>query len=128
MPDISQFKVSLSLIALCASSLVFFSAWIGLLRGATNILRGDGGNRVLFKRIRIHGNFVENAPLIALALLAAEGLGLGATWLWLAVASFIVGRVYHFIRYDEKDRGVGMFLTTAPGLGLGLFVLTRLWG
>ncbi len=123
MIDISTLDVSASFIALCAASLFFMTAWIGVLRGRLGILRGDGGDPTLFKRIRIHGNFVENAPLFALVLFGAEVLGAPDLWLLVAVAAFFGGRIYHFVRYDAKDRGLGMALTTAPALGLGIYVI-----
>ena len=127
MPRFETLNVSLSFIAFCAGSLFLFGAWIGPLRGKLGVLRGDGGHSDLFKRSRVHGNFVENAPLVAMVLLSAELLGLGDLWLWLAVGSFFAGRVYHYIRYDEKDRGIGMLLTTGPALALGIYVLVQVW-
>ncbi|GAA3863291.1 MAPEG family protein [Celeribacter arenosi] len=123
----TDIPVTLTFIAICAALLVPFTAWIGTYRGAHNILRGDGGDPVLFKRIRAHGNFIETAPLIALAIFAAETMGLSAGWLWAAVASFAIGRVMHWVIYDNKARGGAMFLVTAPGLLLGVWVLLRLW-
>lgn len=128
MEFISTLDVSLSFIALCAASPFLFAAWIGPLRGKTGIVRGDGGNSELFKRMRIHGNFIEVAPLFALVLLGAEALGANDTWLWVALGVFFVGRVYHYVRYDTKDRGVGMALSTAPSLALGIYVLYVLYG
>lgn len=119
--------VSFTFIALCAGSLVFLTGAVGLRRSAVGALRGDGGDAVLFKRIRIHGNFVEHAPLFALVLFAAEVLRVADAWLWGAVAAFAVGRLYHFVRYDARDRGIGMALTTFPALALGVAVLYRLW-
>ena len=128
MIDPTALNVSLTFIALCASTLLPFSAWIGTLRGRLGILRGDGGNPILHKRVRIHGNFIENAPLTALVMVAAEALGAADAWLWAAVACFTAGRVLHFIRYDAKDRGVGMFMTTLPPFLLGSYVLLRIYG
>jgi uncharacterized membrane protein YecN with MAPEG domain len=123
MTQLQNLQVSFVFIAACAASLFFFSVWIGPLRGRLGVLRGSGGDETLFKRTRIHGNFIENAPLMAMVLMTAEILGAHQTWLWLAVASFFVGRVYHYVRYDRKDRGVGMALTTAPAMLLGGYVL-----
>lgn len=127
MLPIEQAHVSLTFIAVCAASLFWFGTWIGPLRGKLGALRGDGGNPVLFKRSRIHGNFVENAPLVGMVMLAAELLGATDGWLWLCFGSFFVGRLVHFIRYDHNDRAVGLLLTTAPAMGLGLFVVVQVW-
>ena len=112
-------NVFISFVALCGAAMFFMVAWIG-------ILRGHGGDPVLEKRIRIHGNFAETAPLTALALLSAEMLGMPDAWLWLAVATYAAGRIWHFVRYDSEDRGGGMALSTGPALMLGLWALAAL--
>jgi len=123
----TDLPITITFVSVLAISLVGFSAWIGLYRGSVDILRGDGGDPVLFKRIRIHGNLMENAPTFALILGVAEALGLGTTWLVAAVASFLVGRALHVVLYDDKRRGVPMGLTTFPGAFLGLWALTQVW-
>lgn len=127
MPNPHDLNVAFTFIAVCAGSLFFMTAAVGLRRRSTGVLRGDGGDTALFKRIRIHGNFIENAPLMALVLLAAEMLGIADAWLWLAVASFVAGRIYHCVRYDAVDRGFAMVLTTGPALALGVAVLVQAW-
>lgn len=125
--DFPILPVTFTFIAVGAAILFPMSGWIGVYRSRTGILRGDGGDPVLFKRIRIHGNFIENAPLTALVLGASEAMGLGAVWLWLAVLSFTVGRLLHYALYDLPARGLPMGLTAGPGLLLGLWVLWKLW-
>ncbi len=51
-------------------------------RHAHRIGLGDGGDKLLARRIRVHGNFVEHAPfaLLVLALLELCGLPAVATW------------------------------------------------
>lgn len=128
MPNPHDLNVAFTFIAVCAGSLFFMTAAVGLKRlSIGGVLRGDGGEAALYKRIRIHGNFIENAPLMALVLLAAEMLGIADAWLWLAVASFVAGRIYHYVRYDAADRGFGMALTTGPALALGAAVLVQAW-
>ncbi len=119
--------VTLTFIAVSAATLMPFTAWIGLYRGKTGILRGDGGDPALFKRIRVHGNFIENAPLVALSMAGAESLGLDAMWLWAGFASFFAGRVMHFVLYDSKLRGTTLALTTFPALAWGVWILWRVW-
>ncbi len=119
--------VSFTFIALCMITVFGLVSWIGPYRGARSILRGDGGDPELFRRIRIHGNFTEVAPMTALALFAAESLGLGQGWLWAGVVSFFAGRVWHLTLYDSKWRGVPMSLSVGPGLLMSLWVLWILW-
>ena len=119
--------VTFTFIALCAALVMPGTAWIGLLRGRLNTLRGDGGDPVLFKRTRIYGNFIEIAPLTCLALGAAETLGLGAAWLWAGMVCFFVGRGLHYVLYDSKTRGAAMGLSVLPAFLAGLWVLWTLW-
>lgn len=124
--QVQDLNVTLTFISVCASAMFAFGTWIGPLRGRLGVLRGDGGNAELFKRIRIHGNFIENAPLFALVLAGAEALGAADGWLWAAVGAFVAGRAYRFVRYDRADRGVGLALTTLPALFMGVYVLVAL--
>jgi hypothetical protein len=119
--------VTFTFAALCSIAMMVLVGWIGLKRGALNVLRGDGGDPILFKRIRIHGNFVETAPLAILCTAAAESLGANTAWLWVAVVSYAAGRVLHVLLYDLKSRNIALTLTTLPFLLLGLFILHRLW-
>lgn len=83
----NDLPVTLTFIGLCAISLFALTAWIGMRRGPLNVLRGHGGDEALEKRIRVHGNFVENAALVALVMLGAELLGsklYGSGLPWLA--------------------------------------------
>lgn len=121
--DVSTLNVSFTFVAICALVPFVLVAWIGIRRGKIGILRGHGDDPVLFWRSRVHGNFIENAPMVALALFAAEAVGVGDGWLWATVAAFFVGRVFHALRFDHKDRALGMSLSTAPAVGLGLAVL-----
>ena len=118
--------VSMIFVSLCALAVFLMTAWIGLLRGSINVLRGHGDNTQLEKRIRIHGNFIENAPITALALASAEALGLASNWLWLAVASFIAGRVLHYLLYDKKVRGIAMTLTQGPAAAMAIWIVLQL--
>lgn len=119
--------VTFTFISVLAILLISLTGWVGMGRGKHGILRGDGGNAELFKRIRIHGNLMENAPLFAMVLGAAEFSGLGRAMLWLAVAAFILGRILHFVLYDSQLRGGAMLLTVLPGVVMGGWLLSRIW-
>ena len=119
--------VTFSFVSVLAILLIPLTGWVGVLRGKIGVLRGDGGNPDLFKRIRIHGNLMENAPLFALVLGASEYAGLGLFWLWLAVATFVAGRILHYVLYDSTMRGGAMLVTVLPGVLMGLWLLVRIW-
>jgi len=119
--------VTFTFVSVLAILLIPMTGWVGVLRGNKGVLRGDGGQPDLFKRIRIHGNLMENAPLFALVLGASEAAGLGALWLWIAITVFATGRILHFMLYDSKTRGVAMLVTLLPGCLMGGWLLTILW-
>ncbi len=119
--------VTITFISLYAVALVILTGWIGLFRGKVGILRGHGGDAVLEKRIRYHGNLIENAPAMALVLGASESLGMTSWVLWLAVCSFVVGRVLYFQLYDLKIRALAMSLTQFPAGLLALWCIFAIY-
>ena len=122
-----QMPVTLTFVALYAIALVPMTGWIGLYRSKIGALRGDGGDAVLFKRIRVHGNLTENAPAFALVLAAAEWSGLAQPWLWGAVACFVVGRMLYVRLFDSAQRWLAMVFTQFPAALMGLWVLASVW-
>ena len=88
-----------SLLALIFLSLSFNTI---RLRFKLKIGVGDGGERILTKAIRVHGNFSEYVPL-ALILLASYELS-GASTLCLHVLGtmLLVGRILHAIGLSKS--------------------------
>lgn len=113
-------------ISLYAISLVPLTGWVGVLRGRLGAFRGDGHNQVLEKRIRIHGNYTENAPAMALVLGVSELQGAPSWALWGAVLCFVLGRIAHFILFDSKARAGAMSLTQFPAALLGIWCVYKL--
>jgi uncharacterized protein len=66
-----------------------------MLRAKTGVSINDGGNLQLAERIRRHGNFLENVPLILLLMALAELSGVGNIWLHITGALLVVGRLLH---------------------------------
>ncbi len=88
-------------------------------RSLTKTNLGDGGNELMTRRIRIHGNFAEYIPLLLLILFLLETSG-GLMLFLIGFAVCIVsGRVLHFYGLYSKEtplwaRVVGMQLTLWP--------------
>jgi len=75
---------------------VVFTARVGLYRVHSRVLFGDGGDEMLLRRQRAHGNFAEQVPFTIL-LLALVELGGGAAWLLHALgAVLLVARLLHY--------------------------------
>ena len=84
----------------------FYAGLLGLLmlilalrvvavRRATAIGLGDGGNALLFSRIRIHANAAEYVPLALILMLILEINGGSARWLHVLGIALVVGRLAH---------------------------------
>jgi uncharacterized protein len=76
---------------------------------------GDGGNAELQKRIRVHGNAIENVPIGLILLLVLELNGSSALLLHGIGASLTVGRVAH-------AQGLGTSTGATPGRFLGTVI------
>ena len=64
-------------------------------RGKYKAGLGDGGSDPLLRRIRMHGNLAENAPIFLILLGLTEMTGQWAAWVpWLALA-FAIVRLSH---------------------------------
>jgi uncharacterized protein len=66
---------------------------------------GDGGNSVMVRRIRMHGNLAENAPLFLILLALTEATGQWGTLVPIIAAAFVVFRLLH---------AVGLWLSAGP--------------
>lgn len=116
---------------LMALFFVFLSTRVIGLRRTARVDLGDGGDRALMRRIRVHGNFVEYVPLAVVLMALAELQGRPAWGLHLIGAVLIAGRLAHAygVSHDPEKSGlrtIGMALTFAAliagalaNLGLG---------
>ena len=109
--------ISLSITGLYAGLLTVL--FIGL---SMNIIRlrlknkigiGDGGNEMLAKAIRVHGNFSEYIPLALLLLGIYELNGASPLWLHVLGAILFIGRILHAVGLTKtigasKQRQIGM--------------------
>lgn len=99
-------------------------------RGKYRTGLGDGGNDALLKRIRMHGNLAENAPLFLILLGLTEVSGQWAMLVpWFALV-FIVARISHALGLAISSgltpfRFLGVVATLGAMLGLaGLLAIT----
>ena len=64
-------------------------------RGLHKVGIGDGGVPELQRAMRAHGNFVEYAPIVLLALVALEAIGEAKWLIHLLGIAFILARLAH---------------------------------
>ncbi len=98
-------------------------------RHAHRIGLGDGGDKALARKIRVHGNFVEHAPfaLLVLALLELCGLPVVATLTFGGV--LLLGRILHAVGMSRSGGySIGRFWGAAlTWLAFLLMALAGLW-
>lgn len=93
---------------------------VGQIRMRKGINLGDGGNDLLFSRIRAHGNFTENAPLALIGLIALAMLNAHPIALHLFGAAFFIGRILHAMGMAKafgQGRLIGTILTLLTHFG-----------
>ena len=68
---------------------------VSAVRRSAAVSLGDGGNELLVRRIRVHGNATENIPIGLLIMLVLELNGSSSALLHGLGASLTVGRLAH---------------------------------
>lgn len=118
--EIAAFYIGLNLFILLGLAVMTVRA-----RARGRVLFGDGGDAVLARAIRAHGNAVENIPIGAVGLLALALLPqTPALALHAAGAVLTLGRAAHGIGLSRSEgrspgRAIGMLLTWLALLGMG---------
>lgn len=102
--------------------LLFLLLRVVYLRWKLKVPLGDGGERVLLRAIRAHGNFVETVPWLLLVLLILDLQGVSPAILHAFGITLVIGRLSHAYGLSLKSglspgRGFGMLLT------LSLFII-----
>lgn len=97
---------------------------IGRVRTSQKIFMGDGGNDMLYRRMRAQSNHIENAPFFVLMIGAVEISGFAGTWAWVLGMVFMIGRIAHGLGMDggalKIGRMIGTIITMVSNLGLAL--------
>jgi uncharacterized membrane protein YecN with MAPEG domain len=94
--------------------MVLLSAQTSLRRATIGVTHGDAGDETLRRRIRAHGNFIENAPLAIVVLAMVELSGAARTNVVILALLFLFARMIH---------AAGMLYTSGPALrAIGMFL------
>lgn len=81
---------------------------------------GDGGQDELFKRIRLHGNFIEYVPFALILIFLAEREGASEVMIHVLGMMLVVSRIIHPIGLYYK---FGMSGGRTGGMVLTFFVI-----
>lgn len=115
---------TLSLTAAALLINLWLSVRCGSIRGKEKIMHGDGGSALLLQRMRAQANFIENAPLVLIAIGLIEASGRGGQWLASVGSIFMLARVSHGIGMDNPGfspfRSIGALVTMVTQLGLAV--------
>ncbi|HQW58876.1 MAG: MAPEG family protein [Thermomonas sp.] len=122
-------KVTLLFAALHVLLMLALAVPIARHRHAHKVGLGDGGDKLLARKIRVHGNFTEYVPLALLVLALLEACGLAAAAVWGFGGVLLLGRLLHAAGLSgsggySKGRFWGTALTW---LSLLLMALAGLW-
>ena len=87
-------------------------------RRSGKVALGDGGDKNLSRRIRVHANFAEYAPFALVLMGLAESLRASPTTLCAAGVCLLAGRLLHALGVSQANevilvRTLGMILTVA---------------
>ena len=74
---------------------IFLAFNVGITRGKTNTLLGEGDSSKLLQSIRSHGNLMESAPITLILLLLLEMQSVADWKLHLIGSSFFLFRILH---------------------------------
>jgi uncharacterized protein len=112
MPITTLFSGLLALLFIALSVRV-----IGARRGA-GVAIGDGGDKTLARRARVHANFAEYTPMALLLMGLAEIGGAAKIQIWMAGGLLFVGRIIHAYGVSQAKevlafRVAGMAMTFA---------------
>lgn len=119
--------------ALCAFLLLFLALRVMLYRNQHKIGVGDGDDRILRRRIRVHGNAAEFVPLALLLLLLNELAGASPVWLHGWGSALLVVRVLHAWGLTHSGgysfgRGTGFIGTFVVIIAMAVALLARWFG
>lgn len=118
MPD--DLTPGLTAFGLYLGAMLLIHIWlafgVGGLRSTLKISIGDGGNPRMIRAMRGQANFVENAAITLLLLLAMAVMGAPALLIHVMGLTLVVGRVIHGLHFMAEDapgwqRGGGAMLT-----------------
>lgn len=124
--------ITSALAAVFAILMVVLSLIVSLRRAKLGVSNGDGNDEVLRRRIRAHGNFVENAALALVVLLLLEFTAISRTVIIIIAVLFGASRIVHALGMlftsGPTLRGAGMLMQHAAFLWAALLLLRLVIG
>lgn len=95
---------------------VGLSIWVTMGRARWAAHHGDGGQASLQRRIRIHANFAEYAPLALILIGLNEARGMGGAGLHLLLGALAFARLVHPIGMLAAEGSIAQYALRAPAM------------
>lgn len=125
-------QISLLLAGLFSVMMVLLSLQVSMRRVRAGVdSLGDGGDDILHRRIRAHGNFTEYAPTALLVVCLMEYSGGSSLLVWILAAAFFLSRIGHAVgllyRSTPTLRAASMLVQHAAFLIAGVWLVLQAW-
>ncbi len=130
--QMGQFKWASLYIAVLIIMSLGLAINVGARRLPRQIGLGDGGDPEMIPYIRVHGNFLENAPLAMIALIMLSVIDAPLWTIHIVGLTMIIGRALHAYGIGKTagisfGRGAGMGLTMISLIASALFLVWFGW-
>lgn len=122
-------KITLLFASLHVLLMLILAVRVVRYRRAQKIGLGDGGDKLLARRMRVHANFIEYVPIALIMLALLELSGLSASWLWALGGTLLLGRILHATGFSRHSGySFGRFWGTLLTWGvLTMMAIVGLW-
>jgi uncharacterized membrane protein YecN with MAPEG domain len=87
---------------------IFLAIRVIQARRGARVAIGDGGDKILLRRMRVHANFAEYVPFALLLLALAESLGTNRWLLHGLGVALVAGRVVHAIGVSQAKENLNL--------------------
>lgn len=131
MPVLSQpLSAAAFYVGIAMLGLLLLQARVILMRRTKLVGIGDGNDRTLALRIRVHANYAENVPFVLAGLISMAMLGLPVLLIHLCGLLLLAGRTAHAIGLQgsagsSTGRVAGMVMTNVALVVSALAVLVK---
>ncbi len=123
-------RISLLIASLHVLLYLVLTIRVVLHRNVHKIGIGTGGDKILFRKVRVHANFVEYVPLGLLLLALLELAAVNTTLLWTFGIALLASRVLHAVGLGGSagysfGRATGALLTFATLAAMAVLGIWR---
>ncbi len=126
----TSFQIVALYVALSLALNVVLMLRVGRGRLSKKINLGDGGDADMISRVRAHGNYIENAPLMLIGLFAIAMLSGAPLALHVFGALYFIGRILHALGMAGtigQGRLIGTVASLLAYLGMAIYIIVLIF-